>query len=92
MNWLALIFLAASLSLIIGAIFWDVPTMDMHLNLNDRQGYHYSVMCIVLWPVLLYLTVLEIRRNRKTVERDIQDGLYSRSVYIITKVLDSSIN
>lgn len=86
MSWLALIILAASLSLIVGAIFWDVPSTDKQLNLNDRQGYHYSVMCIVLWPVLLYLTVLEVTKNRKTVQRDIKDGLYSRSTYIVTKV------
>lgn len=86
MSWLALIIIAISLSLILGAIFWDVPSTDMQLNLNDRQGYHYSVMCIAFWPVILYLTVLEVRKNRKTVQRDIIDGLYSKSTYIITKV------
>lgn len=86
MSWLALIMMAASLSLILGAIFWDVPGTDMQLNLNDRQGYHYSVMCVAVWPILLYLTTLEVTKNRKTVQRDIRDGLYNRSTYIITKV------
>lgn len=86
MSWLALIILAASISLIIGVIFWDVPTTDMQLNLNDTQGYHYCIMCIVVWPVLLYLTILEVKQNRRVVQRDIKAGLYSRSIYIITKV------
>lgn len=85
LNWLMVIILSASLSLILGAIFWDIPTTDSQLILNDRQGYHYSVMCVVHWPLLLNLTITEIRRNRKSVERDIKDGLYGRLTYIITK-------
>lgn len=86
LNWLTLIIVSASLSLIIGAIFWDVPNSDAQLTLNDRQGYHYSVMCVMAWPLLLFLTISEIRRNRRTVERDIKDGLYGRFTYILTKV------
>lgn len=86
LSWLTLIIVSASLSLIIGAIFWDVPNSDSQLTLNDRQGYHYSVMCIMSWPLLLFLTISEIRRNRRTVERDIKDGLYGRLTYILTKV------
>lgn len=91
LNWLMVIILSASLSLILGAIFWDIPTTDSQLILNDRQGYHYSVMCVVHWPLLLNLTIMEIRRNRKSVERDIKDGLYGRLTYIITKVNNSKI-
>lgn len=86
LNWLSLIILSVSLSLIMGALFWDIPTSDPQLNLNDRLGYHYSIMCIVIWPILLILTLMEVRRNRKTVERDISDDLYGRFTYIITKV------
>ncbi|CAG9840598.1 unnamed protein product, partial [Diabrotica balteata] len=85
LNWLTVIILSASLSLILGAIFWDIPTTDPQLILNDRYGYHYSVMCIVHWPLLLAMTVNEVRRNRKVIERDIKDGLYGRVTYIITK-------
>lgn len=84
--WLTLIVISASLSLIIGAIFWDVPNSDPQLNLNDRLGYHYSVMCVTSWPLLLLLTLSEVQRNRNTVERDIKDGLYTRLTYIVSKV------
>ncbi|CAH1154353.1 unnamed protein product [Phaedon cochleariae] len=87
LNWLTTIILSASLSLLLGAIFWDIPTSDSQLVLNDRQGYHYSAMCVLLWPLLMRLTVSEISKNRMTVERDIQDGLYGRGTYIVTKSL-----
>ncbi|KRT82907.1 ABC transporter ATP-binding protein, partial [Oryctes borbonicus] len=87
LNWLSLIILSVSLSLIMGAVFWDIPSSDPQLNLNDRLGYHYSTMCVVTWPILLILTLMEVRRNRKTVERDISDDLYGRFTYIITKTI-----
>lgn len=85
-TWLSLIIMSLSLSLIVGAIFWDVPNSDSELILNDRVGFHYGIMCVMIWPVLLYLTLLEVRRNRRTVERDVKDRLYGRFTYIFTKV------
>lgn len=85
-SWLTLIIISVSLSLIMGAIFWDVPNTDAELLMNDRLGFHYSSMCVMVWPVLLYLTLLEVRRNKQTVERDVRDGLYGRFTYIFTKV------
>lgn len=84
-NWLTLIIIAASLSLIIGAVFWDVPNSDPQLHLNDRLGYHISTMCLMAWPLLLMLSVSEVKRSRRTVERDIKDGLYGRLTYIIAQ-------
>lgn len=43
-------------------------------------------MCIAPWPLLLYMTLTEVNKNKKTVERDIQDGLYGKFTYIVTKV------
>lgn len=86
-SWLTLIVVSASLSFIIGAIFWDIPNTDAQLTLNDRLGYHYAVMGLMAWPLLLLLTLTEVRRNRRTVERDIKDGLYGRTTYIITKTI-----
>lgn len=85
-TWLSLIIISVSLSLVMGAIFWDVPNTDSELVLNDRLGFHYGIMCVMVWPILLYLTLLEVRKNRRTVERDIKDKLYGRLTYIVTKV------
>ncbi|CAH0555158.1 unnamed protein product [Brassicogethes aeneus] len=86
-NWLTVILTSAGLSLINGAIFWDVPNTDHQLILNDRIAYHYTVMCITLWPLLLLLTLNETRRNQSSVESDIRDGLYGRTTYIVTKTI-----
>ncbi|KAK4875929.1 hypothetical protein RN001_012351 [Aquatica leii] len=86
-NWIFLIIMSASLSLIVGAIFWDVPNSDSQLNLNDRLGYHYTVMGITTWPVVLTLTLSEIRRNTGAINRDIQDNLYGRFTYVFVKIL-----
>lgn len=85
-SWLTLIIMSVSLSLIMGAIFWDIPNTDQELLLNDRNGFHYSSMCVMIWPVVLYLTILEVLRNKRTVERDVRDDLYGRFTYIFTKV------
>ncbi|KAI7815045.1 ABC subfamily G member 8 [Rhyzopertha dominica] len=86
-SWLTLIIMSVSLSLIMGAIFWDIPNTDQELLLNDRNGFHYSSMCVMIWPVVLYLTILEVLRNKRTVERDVRDDLYGRFTYIFTKTL-----
>lgn len=37
-KWLTLVMMSASLSLVFGGIFWDVPNTDPQLILNDRLG------------------------------------------------------
>ncbi|KAF5298110.1 hypothetical protein FQA39_LY02534 [Lamprigera yunnana] len=86
-QWIFLIIMSASLSLIVGAIFWDVPNTDSQLNLNDRLGYHYTIMSVTMWPIILTLVVSEFRRNICAVNRDIQDNLYGKFTYIFVKVL-----
>lgn len=85
LHWLTIVMTSVSLSLLNGAIFWNVPKTDFHLNLNDRPGYHYNVMAVTCWPLLLLLTASEIQRNRREVERDIKDGLYGRFTFIFFK-------
>lgn len=56
------------------------------LTQNDRVGYHYTVMCLTAWPIMLWLSVREASSIRQHVERDIAVGLYSRTVFIICDV------
>ena len=55
------------------------------LTQNDRIGYHYSVMCVSAWPLLL-LSAREASATRRHVERDIAVGLYSRTMFILFDV------
>lgn len=36
--WISKLIAAAVLSLVVGVIYWDVPSSDPQLNLNDRLG------------------------------------------------------
>ncbi|KAJ8731790.1 hypothetical protein PYW08_014520 [Mythimna loreyi] len=82
-NVITRVLLAAVMSLITGAVFWDLPATDPKLTQNDRIGFHYTVMCLTVWPILLWLSAREASSMRHHVERDIAVGLYSRTVFIL---------
>ncbi|CAH0626777.1 unnamed protein product [Chrysodeixis includens] len=82
-NVITRVLLAAIMSLITGTVFWDLPATDAKLTQNDRIGFHYTVMCVTAWPILLWLSAREASSMRHHVERDIAVGLYSRTVFIL---------
>lgn len=87
MNWLAVTLVAGIMSVVVGAVFWDVrsaPTQHQD-NVNNRVAFHYVMAGVALWPVLL-LTISEVWRDKPAVARDVGDGLYSKGIYIFTKV------
>lgn len=84
-HWLNQLLLAALMSLIVGAIWWDVPGSDPQLIYSDRPGFHYVMATLAPWPIFL-LALGEVGRERWSVHRDIRDRLYYRIVYIFTKV------
>ncbi|XP_001606113.1 ATP-binding cassette sub-family G member 8 [Nasonia vitripennis] len=79
------IFIAASLSILLGAVFHDVSG-DSNLYLKDRIGFHYASLGVLFWPISL-LGMMEIIRCRPGIERDVGDGLYNRFVYIIVELV-----
>lgn len=78
------IVISASLSILLGAIFWDVAG-DSNLYLRDRIGFHYASLGIFFWPLTL-IAIYEVADYRPNVERDIKDGLYGRFVCILMEV------
>lgn len=78
------IVISASLSILLGAIFWNVAG-DSNLHLRDRVGFHYATLGIFFWPLTL-IAICEVADSRPNVERDIKDGLYGRFVYILLEV------
>ncbi|KAK2578224.1 hypothetical protein KPH14_009769 [Odynerus spinipes] len=79
------IVISASLSILLGAIFWNVAR-DSNLYLRDRVGFHYASLGIFCWPLSL-LAMREVVNYRPNVERDIRDGLYGRLIYIFIELL-----
>ena len=54
-------------------------------NINDRLGFFHVLMAVGIWPMLLTM-ISETWREKRSVTRDVEDGLYSKFAYIITKV------
>ncbi|XP_050533390.1 ATP-binding cassette sub-family G member 8 isoform X2 [Daktulosphaira vitifoliae] len=90
LNWIFRLFIAGLLSVIIGAIFWDIPATDPQLLYGDRLGFYYSTMIIGALPLILHIALNDTHgSDRNAVESDISDNLYSRFVYIVTSILCS---
>lgn len=92
MNWLAVTLVAGVMSVVVGAVYWDVRTaLQQHQdNVNNRATFHYVMASLALWPVLL-MAISEVWRDKPAVARDVADGLYSKGIYIITKVGRESV-
>lgn len=85
LSWICKLIVAAILSLLVGCIYWDVPTSDPQLKFNDRFGYHYCVMIVCVLPVLI-MTIQELHLDRRYAEKDIALKFYGRTIYIFTQV------
>ncbi|KAK6638527.1 hypothetical protein RUM43_006794 [Polyplax serrata] len=81
------ILLAAILSFLVGAVFWDIPGSDTQLLLGDRLGFHYTVFCVTLWPLILLTSLNTVRRERRFVLNEIKENLYGRTVFVVMKVI-----
>ncbi|XP_054275896.1 ATP-binding cassette sub-family G member 8-like [Macrosteles quadrilineatus] len=89
-RWISHLLLACTLSLIVGAVFWDLPSSDPLLLQADRLGYHYTMLCVVgaaLLPVVAIARTHDM--DRLAAESDVKDNLYSRTLYIIVATLVS---
>lgn len=70
--------------------YWDRvwkldPTFEQD-NINDRLGFFHVIMAVGIWPMLMAM-ISEGWRDKLPVTRDVEDGLYSKFAYIITKVI-----
>ncbi|XP_076064868.1 ATP-binding cassette sub-family G member 8 [Oratosquilla oratoria] len=90
LHWLAMVLVAGVMSVLVGAVFWDVRTSSSQQqdSANNRASFHYVMTSLALWPTLL-MAVAEVWRDKAAVTRDVEDGLYSKSIYILTKTLYS---
>ncbi|XP_050435863.1 ATP-binding cassette sub-family G member 8 [Adelges cooleyi] len=87
LRWLSRLFVAGLMSVIIGAIFWDIPATDPQLLFGDRLGFYYSTMIVGALPLVLQIALNDTHgSDRNAVESDIADNLYGRFVYIVTSI------
>ena len=95
-NWVKLVLVSGIMSVCIGAVFagtrwryWDKawqrdPNYGQE-NVNDRLGFHHVMMCVGVWPMLMNV-VTDVWRSKPSLTRDVDDRLYSKLVYGVTKV------
>ncbi|XP_077500584.1 ATP-binding cassette sub-family G member 8 isoform X2 [Amblyomma americanum] len=79
------LFLAAFISVLLGAIFWNVRAGLDQEHVLDRLGFHYALLGLCLWPLLLG-DVTDVWREKTFVMRDINERLYNGIAYIISKL------
>jgi len=98
-HWVKLVLLAGIMSTCLGGVFvgirwryWDAKWQQDHSygqeNVNDRLGFHHVMLSVGLWPVLL-ATASEAWASKPAITRDVQDRLYSRFSFALTKALYS---
>lgn len=50
------VFVAALMSVCVGALYWNVRTGREQEHVEDRFGFYYTLMALAVWPTLLYTT------------------------------------
>ena len=82
------------MSVLLGGVFlgirWKywIPEWSPHFeqdNVSDRMGFIHVIMSVGVWPMLLTM-ISEAWMEKLPMTRDVEDGLYSKFAYIITKV------
>lgn len=57
-------------------------------NINDRLGWHHVMMAVATWPLILNF-LSDVWRTKPMLTRDLDDQLYTKFAYSITKILSS---
>lgn len=95
-NWVKLVLLSGVMSVCLGGIFmgirwkywdraWQADYIFEQDNISDRFGFHHVLMAVGIWPMLLAM-ISDSYREKRPITRDVEDGLYSKFAYIVTKV------
>jgi ABC-type multidrug transport system ATPase subunit len=98
-NWVKLVLVSGIMSVCIGGVYagmrwryWDRAWLrDPNFGqetVSDRLGFHHVMMCVGVWPMLLNM-VTEVWRSKPSLTRDVDDRLYSKLVYGLTKAMYS---
>lgn len=95
-SWVKILLVSGIMSVCLGGVFvgtrwrfWDdtwqkEPEFEQY-NIADRVGFHHVMLVVGVWPTLLHLAT-DIWAGQEPVHRDLQDKLYSKFAYLITKV------
>lgn len=79
------VFLAALMSVLIGAIYWNIRAGKEQADVSDRFGFYYVIMALSIWPLILNCTT-DIWEEKLAINRDIREGLYGKFTYVLCKL------
>ncbi|CAN8027596.1 unnamed protein product [Ixodes persulcatus] len=85
MHFFRRLFLAAFISVLLGAIFWNVRAGIEQEHVLDRLGFHYALLGLCLWPLLLG-DITDVWKEKPFVVRDINEQLYTGLAYVVSKL------
>ncbi|CAL8108508.1 unnamed protein product [Orchesella dallaii] len=87
-NWITSVLFSAALSIAFGAIYWNIrfSIIQDQNNLNDRIAFHWVINAIGIWPVLLLIAHHD-KHEIAYVHRDVKEGIYSSSMFVVAKTL-----
>ena len=94
-RWFSVFITSAVMSLIHGAIFWNVRSthhgsLPEQEDINDRLAFHYVLGSVAIWPTLM-LMITDVWKERDSLARDVKDRLFGRWVHFVSKVFTMSI-
>ena len=96
-NWVTMVLVCGAMSVCVGAVFsgvrwryWDghwQDNVEFHQeNITDRLGWHHVMMSVATWPLILY-TLTDRWNFKPMLTRDLDDRLYTKFAYSVTKVI-----
>ncbi|XP_054706333.1 LOW QUALITY PROTEIN: ATP-binding cassette sub-family G member 8-like [Uloborus diversus] len=84
------VFTAALMSVLIGAIYWNVRSGREQEHVHDRLGFCYVMLALAPWPTLL-CTLGNAWKEKATVVCDTKERLYHKFTYAICKLTYSLV-
>lgn len=84
------VFIAALMSVCIGAAYWNVRSGREQEHVDDRFGFYYVMLSLAIWPTLLCI-ITSAWKEKATVLRDTRERLYHKFTYAICKLTYSVV-
>lgn len=76
---------AATMSIFIGAIFYNVRLGREQEHVMDRIAFHFAMLAVAPWPIFLNV-ISDVWSFKDIISKDVNDGLYSKMAYILSKM------
>uniref|UniRef100_F1KW38 ATP-binding cassette sub-family G member 8 n=3 Tax=Ascaris suum TaxID=6253 RepID=F1KW38_ASCSU len=84
-NYLREVILTLFISILLGTIFFEIPA-DRRASINDRFGFIFSILTIVLLPNIL-INIDGVYKDRRFLHNDLLNRYYDPTCYLLVKIV-----